>query len=338
MVLSGEVFSKKCLCPEGYHGGDSYPCEPNCDDDHPCQNGGTCNEGTCMCKRGTSGVFCEEIFWCKSQCKNRLTVDCVYNQEQEYFDCICKDSSLLYDYREEICKPCQCGNGTCKYVGIHDWHCDCAPGHKEFEGKCKPCECGEDGTCEFDGKGLKVCKCKPGCAPRIGICQPCGCGVLNGTEIECDTEKNTKSCHCPKGQEDVNGVCEDVDMCKDSDPCRHPSTKCVVIDGEIACQCRPGYVAKDNRVKPGQPCEDLDECVHGAGCSKNKDTKCVNLPGSYKCECLPGYEPENMKADTRDTQCKRHKDAWMPAGVVLAVVIALLAVGVAVIAIKARRG
>ncbi|GIY10508.1 uncharacterized protein CEXT_455541 [Caerostris extrusa] len=336
-VIMNEIWMKNCFCPEGYHGGTGYSCLPNCDEKRPCQNGGTCDEGTCLCKRGTAGVFCEEIYWCKTECKPRLTVDCVYNQEQEYFDCICKDKSLYFDYRDEICKPCSCGNGTCKYYGIHELRCDCAPGYQEFKGECKPCDCGGKETCEFDQKGFKTCKCKTGYVSRQGICAPCNCGTNPSSNIPCSLDiLGVKTCHCPSGSNYTKGVCEDVYLCQVNNPC-HPTAICVDLVDKTRCECPKGYAAKHYYPGPGEPCEDVDECLDMSVCAQHKNLQCVNLPGTYKCECLPGFEPISLDAHSHDTDCKSHKETWMPAGVAILVILGLFAIGAGLFVYRTRR-
>ncbi|GFX40920.1 uncharacterized protein TNCV_2216191 [Trichonephila clavipes] len=92
-----------CICTEGYYDS-GYSCRALCNSTHPCQNGGTCWNGRCKCMEGTMGDFCEHIFWCSYECRPRLIVDCVYDQENKNYACLCKNRSLLFDYEEQVCK------------------------------------------------------------------------------------------------------------------------------------------------------------------------------------------------------------------------------------------
>ncbi|GBN13393.1 hypothetical protein AVEN_13847-1 [Araneus ventricosus] len=84
--------------------------EAFCSERQPCRNGGTCQNGKCQCMSGTHGPFCERIFWCAYECRPRLTVDCVYNQKDETYGCLCKNRSLVFDYKEGLCKRKRNGN------------------------------------------------------------------------------------------------------------------------------------------------------------------------------------------------------------------------------------
>ncbi|GFR27119.1 uncharacterized protein TNCT_366511 [Trichonephila clavata] len=296
-----------CICTEGYYDSGSS-CRAVCNSTHPCQNGGRCLDGHCDCKKGTMGDFCESIYWCSYECRPRLIVDCVYDQKTEGYICLCKNRSLLYDYEEQVCKPCPCGEGTCKYTRPYvkpELHCDCNAGYKEFRGRCKKCDCGPNSSCEYDQKtGEKICKCEEGFATREGRCIACNCGL---EKVKCDLINNTKHCYCPVGYEELHGTCEDINECLTNNTC-HPTTKCINTIGSFKCECEEGYR------KPEQEefCEDINECAEDSNICKNwNSVKCVNLPGTYKCECLPGYEPTDMNVDPRKTKCQKCKYIFM---------------------------
>ncbi|GFY61547.1 uncharacterized protein TNIN_414931 [Trichonephila inaurata madagascariensis] len=161
-----------CICTEGYYDSGSS-CRAICNSTHPCQNGGTCQDGRCKCMEQTWGDFCENIDWC-SKCTPRHVVDCVYDQKKKESACLCKNRSLVYDYIEQVCKLCPCGEGTCKYTRPYatlELHCDCNEGYKEFRGHCKKCDCGPNSSCEIDQKtGERICKCEDGFVSREGRC------------------------------------------------------------------------------------------------------------------------------------------------------------------------
>ncbi|GFT32028.1 uncharacterized protein NPIL_671641 [Nephila pilipes] len=321
-----------CSCPEGFtkatYGGS---CRAMCNSTHPCQNGGTCDEGRCRCKSGTMGDFCEAIFWCSYECRPRLIVDCAYDQEKENYQCLCKNRSLLFDYKEQVCKPCPCGEGVCKYE-YRELHCDCHNGYQEFKGRCKLCDCGSDGSCEINRyTGEKICRCNDGFFAREGKCVACECGLDN---VKCNQTHNIKLCDCPKGYEDRHGACEDINECLVNNTC-HPTAKCINTPGSFRCECENGYRGAQNRAKqadPGEICEDIDDCEEDSGiCHSWENVKCVNLPGTYKCECISGYEPMNMNVDPQKTSCEEYKESWLPAGIAAGTAVFLIIISVGMV-------
>ncbi|GBO29860.1 hypothetical protein AVEN_133585-2-1, partial [Araneus ventricosus] len=97
-------------------------CKTN---DH-CQNGGTCNSQTnlCKCKPNTSGDKCEKISGCEPLKCEDINAECVYDQQAEKPTCKCENN---YYYEKGECKSEWCRNGCnlavskCEYkdgVGI----------------------------------------------------------------------------------------------------------------------------------------------------------------------------------------------------------------------------
>ncbi|GFT32030.1 uncharacterized protein NPIL_671651 [Nephila pilipes] len=325
-------MNRICSCPEGFtketYGGS---CRAMCNSTHPCQNGGTCHDGLCECRRGTMGEFCEDIFWCRSECRPRLIVDCAYDRERQTYQCLCKNRSLLFDYEEQVCKSCPCGAGTCKYE-FRELHCNCDEGYKEFNRVCKKCDCGPDGDCKLHRyTGEKICNCKDEFVAREGRCLPCECGMKN---TNCNLTNNVKICDCRKGYESHYGKCEDINECLLNATC-HPTAKCLNTPGSYRCECEEGYAGVRYKVKwvdPGEACEDIDECVADFDpCSSWKNVKCTNLPGTYKCECIPGYEPMNMNVDPQNTRCEKYKESWLPAGIAVGTIAFLIIISVGMI-------
>ncbi|GBN01282.1 hypothetical protein AVEN_154564-1 [Araneus ventricosus] len=329
--LNSRGDKRKCNCPEGYYDY-SGECATFCSDRQPCRNGGTCQNGKCQCMSGTHGPFCERIFWCAYECRPRLTVDCVYNQKKETYGCLCKNRSLVFDYKEGLCKPCPCGEGTCKEER-HELRCDCKDGYQEYQGQCRKCDCGPDHDCELHWKsGEKICKCRQGYFLREGSCLPCQCGHIKAT---CSLDNvGRKVCICPEGYEDNFVFCEKK---KDNCTC-HPTAKCIETGEEFTCACEDGYMGQVNKHPlPGEPCIDIDECLSPQMCPRSGNQKCVNFPGSFMCQCETGYRPVGGTGRFGKITCEKYKVSWVPTGITIGVIIAFIAVSVGFIIFLKQR-
>ncbi|KAF8796911.1 Hemicentin-1 like protein [Argiope bruennichi] len=310
-----------CTCPEGYYDY-AKECAPFCSKSRPCQNGGTCFNGRCQCMKSTHGPFCERIFHCAFECRPRLIVDCVYNQKDETFACLCKNRSLVFDYDEWVCKPCPCGEGICTF----DWHelkCNCKEGFQEFQKQCRKCDCGPGHGCEILRSGEKQCKCREGFFAREGTCLPCECGHEQAT---CSLDQvNRKICNCPEGFEDNLGQCE-----KQKENCTcHATAKCIETADGFTCSCEDGYRGEFNDPpKPEEACIDIDECNNEATCPRSNNQKCINFPGSYMCQCGTGYQPVSGTGSGDRIICEEYKVSWLPTGITIGVIVAFIALSV----------
>ena len=104
----------------------------------PCENGGTCKDGKCICKPGCTGKYCKNCNPCKPN-------------------------------------PCQNGGKCIKGTGPLEFTCTCKPGCSgKYCEKCETCNpnpCKNGGTCKTKNDGSIVCHCKPGCTgKRCGNC------------------------------------------------------------------------------------------------------------------------------------------------------------------------
>ncbi len=118
----------------------AYACDP-CKD-VTCLNGGTCNEGDCVCPTNYTGSSCE-IDMCAS-------VNCVHGT------CVAGLCQCNAGWTGALCDDClkDCDHGECDASG----DCDCDDG---WEGSlCDECEvdCGSHGECNDDGE----CVCDDG--------------------------------------------------------------------------------------------------------------------------------------------------------------------------------
>ena len=122
---------------------------------------------------------------------------------------------------------------------------------------------------------------------------------------------------CPKGSEEVDGVCMEESSPLEGDPggrgsspdagggagaedagadagasddggegeCEGSSCDAACADGSDAAQC----ACESGFAREAAACVDIDECADGsAGCDAN--ATCQNEPGTFTCECAPGYE------------------------------------------------
>lgn len=314
--------NKICQCTDDYQQRDNK-CKIKCSDQRPCQNGGTCSAGECECPKDVSGDLCESYRYCEGNCQRRDIVDCVYNQNTDYYSCVCKDRSLVYDDNDETCKPCPCGEGTCteRYRSVA---CDCNRGYVEYKGTCKRCDCGWPSDCRLDGGGRKQCTCRDGYVEREGQCVSCDCGA---SDIKCSLKNGLKICECPEGYQDQLGYCVDINECQSS-PC-HYTALCVNAPGSFTCRCEKGYQGVNGRytqVEIDEECEDINECDGDSWiCLPWKEVQCYNLPGTYKCMCKAGYQPVDINVTPQSTRCEEYRKSWVPAIIVIAVTLFMIA-------------
>ncbi|GFU02412.1 transposable element Tcb2 transposase [Trichonephila clavipes] len=276
-----------CICTEGYYNSGGF-CHAICNSTHPCQNGGTCQDGRCKCMDRTWGDFCEDIEGC-GECTPRQVVDCVYDQKTKEHACLCKSRSLEYDYIEKVCKPCPCGEGICKYTRPFvklELHCDCNEGYKEFRARCKKCDCGPNSSCEIDQKtGERICKCEDGFVAREGRCIACNCGM---DKIKCELINNTKHCNCPIGYEELHGTCEGTAIRGFSSG--RPRGTTPADDRYIVLQARrnrrqtAGEIARYTTQATGRPISRFTVArrLHGGGLFARRPVRCVPLTPAHR--------------------------------------------------------
>lgn len=192
---------------------------------------------------------------------------------------------------------CECQNGKCVSQGDQQV-CVCDPGFGKISSStCKDCKCGKGFNCTFDVGFFytsKTCNCPKGFLEKDGVCKECDCGDNGKCEIGRD---GGKVCKCDDGHFARNGKCEDC-------MCGLNNTKCELIQNIKMCNCPKGY--KDSR----GVCEDINECMFESICPSH--TKCINTPGSYECACEEGFEPNSNLSDTRVDGCQDINECLLP--------------------------
>ncbi|XP_065942276.1 uncharacterized protein [Magallana gigas] len=167
--------------------------------------------------------------------------------------------------------------------------------------------CGNNGRCSFDNIissendrfSLAVCECDIGysgeiCELDTDACLNYPCPLQrNCTDLTPEEEirfgRGYNCTDCPKGYNDINNKCEDLNECErnSTNVCNTLTEHCENTEGSYLCICLPGF-RKDNGT-----CKDIDECLEKtSGCKQ----KCKNTLGSYECLCFPGFSLNSTTA------------------------------------------
>ncbi|XP_057313086.1 SCO-spondin-like isoform X2 [Hydractinia symbiolongicarpus] len=251
-----------CMCVAGYTG---QFCETGIDSctGVTCQNGGTCNGGTCMCVAGYTGQFCEtRIDPCIGvTCQNGGTCNggtCM---------CVAGYTGQFCETRIDPCTGVTCQNGgTC-----NGGTCMCVAGYTgQFcETRIDPCigvTCQNGGTCNGG-----TCMCVAGytgqfCETRIDPCIGVTCqngGTCNGGTCMCVAGYTGQ--FCETGIDSCIGV-----TCQNGGTCNGGT-----------CMCVAGYT--------GQFCETgIDPCT-GVTCQNN------GTCNAGTCSCVRGFIGANCE-------------------------------------------
>ncbi|XP_059159686.1 G surface protein, allelic form 168-like [Physella acuta] len=229
----------------------------------PCEYGCTNATGApkCFCKVGeklsTNGYSCEDI----DECAEKLCSQDCTNSIGSY-SCSCFDGFKISDQDKLSCEPCT-GN---KYGKNCEQTCECR-GRSTACDRIKGCICEPSWTgtsCEIDVDE---------CFFNLDNCRP---------DQICTNTNGSFTCTCPRGYDDVNGTCSNVNECLNplNDCAKTLHSVCVDNPGSFSCMCKDGYIFVNNT------CQDINECsTEVNGCEHN----CVNMLGSYNCECFPGF-------------------------------------------------
>ncbi|XP_059143588.1 uncharacterized protein LOC131930938 [Physella acuta] len=303
--------SYMCSCRPGYRldTGDKKTCTDinECEErSSKCQQICTNTAGnyTCSCQTGytldSNGLTCTLDGSLTSQCYDCDQV-CYVNNDQ--VNCSCRlgfepdpqDNSNCRDINE-----CEYGNKPCSQICENlegTYECSCYNGYKlDSDGiSCQACErpyygpnCAQ--ICQCSGHGscdpVRGCVCDKEwkgdhCELDVDECDqsnPCPAGFV------CKNRIGSYTCVCAEGYRLTNGICTDIDECKDifvNTTCDKMLEVCVNTVGSYSCQCKKGFARNSLAV-----CQDIDECLTNAD---ECEQVCENKPGSYNCLCRQGY-------------------------------------------------
>ncbi|KAL3312677.1 hypothetical protein Ciccas_008730 [Cichlidogyrus casuarinus] len=250
----------------------------NCD--LPCQNGGTCNNGSCCCRNGFVGELCQVMT--RNLCHLYYRMDC-------QIGCLSQPSHRMQ--QSCICNPWRNQTSNCTAVELDLLKC---PQGCNGRGYCIPnsgqciCDVGYAGkTCElmdFCSNWRRAPRCQYKCEnSETGPICVCPYGETLAPDGLTCMKPNTQS--CPEGL--AGRDCRD-----DIDECLTGSHKCAQdctnTYGSYRCSCRNGFevdprnsyscIRKKDDYYDCQP-----KCVEDQGYCENK--RCVCYYGFYGPDC-----------------------------------------------------
>ncbi|XP_075431120.1 stabilin-1 isoform X3 [Ascaphus truei] len=177
-----------------------------------------------------------------------------------------------------ICQNVIVQPGCCE--GSWGLSCTECPGGSEMP-------CSGHGTCLDGIKGNGTCICDDGFTGYS--CQDCADEYLFGpncvSACECEhgicNNGNTGdgSCICEAGY--TGSKCDQESLSCKALNCGENSRCLDSLDGNVKCECMPGYSKKDNNCQAQDPCK-VSPCSRFATCA-------VLGPRQYKCTCKPDY-------------------------------------------------
>uniref|UniRef100_A0A158R3Q9 Cubilin n=1 Tax=Syphacia muris TaxID=451379 RepID=A0A158R3Q9_9BILA len=220
-------------------------------------------------------------------------------------------TTLETELKRDKCSGSPCRNGATCLSLFNKYKCLCPNGYQgeNCETVADLCRlyrgtglgCQNGGTC-IRVANTFICHCPPGfhgryCQTKKNSCDevPDLCGS-NGHCLPAATQfpkfQVGYKCICDWGyrlsNDTNNPTCEDIDECKQTNPC-YPGSSCINLPGSFKCAtCPPGMTGTCD----GIDCVDIDECSDPNLniCSKDPPVQCINTIGSYKCSSCPaGY-------------------------------------------------
>ncbi|XP_037079154.1 fibropellin-1-like, partial [Pollicipes pollicipes] len=223
----------------------------------PCQNGGTCLQGTarefqCNCARAWGGARCDQP---RDPCESQQTV-CGVGRTSEDPTCVVDDICLAR-------APCL-NDGACTSLKDGRFQCTC-------RGLWKGATCAEPRhPCRERARCGRLFTCQ--LAPHSLAGYTCSCDAVPGYSAKSEADPR----------------CEVTDVCLQRSPCQNGGS-CESLPGlRYRCACPPAWKG-DNCQTPASPCESPVELCAGAvgTCQRNP-----NSPLGFSCGCgqTPGWE------------------------------------------------
>ncbi|KAK3598134.1 hypothetical protein CHS0354_000071 [Potamilus streckersoni] len=150
----------------------------------------------------------------------------------------------------------ECSNSslnTCEQICINTnggYVCGCSPGFVQDANRCTDIdECTRVHNCSqicTNTEGNYRCSCEEGfnlndtdrrsCFPST----PCSAVKIDQCKVMkamCVARNGFGECYCPKGYENLTGICEDINECNRTQPC---TDICININGSYKCSCFAG--------------------------------------------------------------------------------------------------
>ncbi|VDI67896.1 Hypothetical predicted protein [Mytilus galloprovincialis] len=271
-------------CAEGEWG---QNCAENC----TCviANTNFCNntEGSCNCKTGWAGDYCEsDVNECTSNSTICRTYSMCENTNGSYV-CVCNDG---YFNSADVCNECS----------SNTFGKDCA----------QTCSCvvtNTDSCNNVDGG----CTCKTGwygttCSEDVDECNvtPFICNTTSNSE--CSNLNGTHECNCVTGYQKIaDGSCQECGSSNYGDSCSQACT--CIVSNTLDCNNVNGSCTCKHEWN-GTNCElDINECEDATTCGSIPYSTCKNSVGSYDCACNAGYQINAFNlCETLDTPTQRN--------------------------------
>ncbi|KAG8185153.1 hypothetical protein JTE90_005132 [Oedothorax gibbosus] len=214
----------------------------------------------------------------------------------------------LQEKTSQYADQCKCHKGKCvekdgKTV------CTCPPEFGVFknyyrEEECKPCECGKGANCTFNPilwSIHKKCVCPFGLKESDGVCKgdPCSMNPC-GNGGRCVVEENSFKCDCTPP---FSGK-----TCEEGCDCGSKSFGCKVdSQGRLKCVCFPGFAQKGNSC--AETCTKDTDCFNGGSCERSGDDYFCACPGGFAGDrCQVNSACDNLNCDVMRAVCRRTRD------------------------------
>ncbi|KAM8905293.1 latent-transforming growth factor beta-binding protein 4-like isoform 2-T2 [Spinachia spinachia] len=220
--------------------------------------------------------------------------------------CVCNEGHQL-DSQRTFCRDVNecvrsagvCAGGECVNT-LGSFKCVCSSGYKSNSQQtgCQDVDECEDALqcpgqqCINTQGSYRCVSCRHGYGLLNGVCTDVDeCRQSPCSSGRCENTPGSYHCICRHGYRLQNNTCTDVDECAEPSQC--PGQMCVNSVGSYRCtSCGPGHTLTNRQ------CTDVDECVAVGVCEAER--VCVNTVGSFRCDCASGYQTSGPGRKCRD--------------------------------------